>query len=196
MAETLFLKKARRYLLAFIGAAFALALWLSPDNTRRAKPDEMRYATPDATVLFFRNLRAKDYDLEENKEAKLWLYRHKRRETDSGKVALNLLLVLDWRNNRSYLRPEPTTSALRSDKSLSILVKSESQQDTLHLRPNARVPEEYAFIAQLYNALLEEKDFFVLRENKEPQPILHKRYSREAFRLTVLDYLRLVQHIR
>jgi len=196
MAETLFLKKARRYLLAFIGAAFALALWLSPDNTRRAKPDEIRYATPDATVLFFRNLRAKDYDLEENNEAKLWLYRHKRRELDTSKTALNLLLVLDWRNNRGYLRPEPTSSAFGEDKSLCVLVKKETAQDTLRLRPNARVPEEYAFIAQLYNALLEESDFFILTESKKLQPILHQRYPREAFRLTVLDYLRLVQHIR
>lgn len=78
MAKSKFLQKVRRYLLALIAVAFALALWLSPDNTRRAKPDEIRYATPDATVLFFRNLRTRDYDLEENTEGRLWLYRHKR----------------------------------------------------------------------------------------------------------------------
>ncbi len=187
--EATFLNKAKNYLFVGIILLFVLAISFSDDNKKKISPDEIKYNFTQASVTFFKNLRTLYYDIEEIPEGKLFLYRHKKRSQVKDKSISNIL-VLDYRLNRAYLRL--SREDLAEDELLRVSIEG---RDTLCLKAVSNVQEEYIFMAKVYNAILDEQKILI-HTAQGSAPLFKKEAHKNAFRVTFLDYARVVQHIR
>ena len=69
------------------------------------------YFVDDASYLYFKNLRVKDYTLEEQPEPRLDLYRHRKQAETLTAPGLRITLVDNWLQDEAYLRIELVDSS-------------------------------------------------------------------------------------
>ena len=65
----------------------------NPDKQTKVDPNEITFATDDASVLFFKNVRQLYYEMEEMEAAKLKIFRHKKRDQSQDEPIINLAIV-------------------------------------------------------------------------------------------------------
>ncbi len=150
------------------------------------------FQTHSDTELFFKNVRQIYYQLEEQTQSKLKLYRLKRQNTKTqDRPIINLTLVHNWRYNEAYLLPEPN-AFFKDPSAFTIHWKnpaSEENGEILFERGNKKILLKFAY--QLYQKLKDDAQFWVLEQDKK-YPFLADKQEREAFRVSMADYLRLI----
>lgn len=164
----------------------------NPDKAKRVSSEESKFSTSDASELFFRNVRQLYYDKTIMKDVKLDIYRIKDQNKHEDQPVLNLSIVINWRYDEAYLLTEPNRYLQQLD-TLKVLW----QDTTTHLQGhyyfyNGSKEEHFKFAAQLYQSILDEHQLYLIKGNDEKVKFLTDKKSREAFRKTVFDYLRLV----
>lgn len=65
----------------------------------------------DASYLYFKNLRVRDYALEEQREPRLDFYRHRKQEEVLMTPGLSITLIDNWMEDAAYLRIELVDSS-------------------------------------------------------------------------------------
>jgi hypothetical protein len=167
----------------------------NPDKEKRVSPTTPENSTTDNSVLFFKNMRSLDYDKKEEYKLKREIYVHEDANQDTLKPVLNMTIVYLWDKDKAYVITDP-------NKYIENYF-DESKNDTLKIRwknPKTKaqgtlfyiaghVDTQYEFATRLYNSLLDEHDFYMLPNEI---PILSTHKEREIFRITMMDYYRLV----
>lgn len=167
----------------------------NPDKEKRVSPTEPKNSTTDNSVLFFKNMRSLDYDKRDEPKLKREIYVHEDANQDSIAPVLNLTIVYLWDKDKAYIITDPNK-----------YIKDyfdETKNDTLKIRwknPKTKaqgtlyyiaghVDTQYEFATRMYNSLLDKHEFYMLPNQL---PILNTEKERETFRITMMDYYRLV----
>ena len=94
--------------LLFALLALAILVSCNPDKKKEVDQTTISFDTNDASKLFFKNIRQSYYDQQIMEEAKLEIYRLKKRNQSSDQPVINLAIVNNWRYDQAYLLLEPT----------------------------------------------------------------------------------------
>lgn len=153
-------------------------------------PNEVVFATTDASKLFFKNTRAFYYIKEELPQAKLEIYRWKD-EPENEQHQLKLALVNNWRFDEAYLLIEPSEAI--DLNTLKVRWQNQVQSGEITFTPGNK-SEHARFAGLLYQQIKKESQFEILVNNKW-QPFLTDAISIKAFETTVYDFYRLTERL-
>lgn len=162
------------------------------DKEKEVDREKFTFTTGDDTKLFFKNMRASDYKVEEKKETRWEIYRHEDLYEDQDSLGLNIAIIINIMQDQAYLYVEPGEKLKDLDPLVIYALDTVSKKsDTISLDiPNREGMLEFA--SQVYDALRAKKNLKVLLDN-EQIPILEDQEKREAFTKTMADYYRLVR---
>lgn len=166
----------------------------NPDRDKAIDPDTPVFDTTDASELFFKNVRKTYYDLEDQHAHKMLIYRFAKRVQTEDRPVLNLNLVINWRKDEAYVMFEHNHFfELEGDKILSWYNEEGDKQDELFYT-STNIRNQFTMATKLYMAI-KQGHTFKLQIGDETFDILATEAEREAFRITMYDFYRLVELI-
>ncbi|OEK07116.1 hypothetical protein [Roseivirga misakiensis] len=172
-----------------------ISLFLSCNPDKRTVVDQasVTFATDDASELFFKNVRQLYYNTEVMEEAKLNIFRLKKRDLSNDRPIINLAIVNNWRFDEAYLLLEPNDLIGQAD---TITIKWSNADgnngEVLYEKGNKNKQAEFA--DSIY-AHIQKGSTFSIKIEDDWVAFLDTEKSREAFRITVFDYYKLVKRI-
>lgn len=161
------------------------------DSDKAVDREKFTFKTGHDTALFFKNMRQSFYDMEVNKAAKFDVFRYEDRLVTDDQPVLNLAIVINYLHDEAYLLIEPN-KLLENENELKVRwTINESENGLIVLQtPNRESMLEFA--SQIYE-MLQRKATFEIGVNGEYVPVLDSEEEREAFRVTMSDYYRLIR---
>jgi len=175
--------------LLWLGLLLGILQACGIEKNKMLSPDAPVFKTTDPTRLFFKNTRQIYYDRQEIGRDRLEVYRKKDRNTDSSIYSLNLLIGNNWMHDEAYIRFE---SASEEMLPAGTTIKwQEGEANGLYRLESNTKESHFALATQLYQAILKKQSLFVIQDSKEI-PVLHTQDQRETFRITMIDFYRLV----
>ena len=136
-------------------------------------------------------MRQSYYDLEENKAAKFQVFRFAKRSVNTDKPIFNLAIVNNFLKDEAYLLLEPNQST--GDIPYKIISTNDSTKVSRTILLAAQNRETTLnFAADIYDDIKLENQL-QLSIGDTLIDILDNHQEREAFRITVSDYLRLTR---
>jgi len=155
-----------------------------PDKSKKISLEELQTKTTDPSELYFKNVRQSDYFMEELPDAKMNIYRHKG-FTDSSFFSVKI--AYNWQQDAAY-----TMFAVNQDiEAFTLIIDYPSSSENIEYE-NGPVLEQIKLNTLIYNALLDNATFQI-RVNDNLIPILTSKEEREAFRISMFDFYRLVE---
>ena len=150
------------------------------------------FSTDDASKLYFKNIRSSYYDVTELEAAKLETYRFKKRVLEGNEPIINLAIVNNWRYDEAYVLLEPNNNF----SGLGDLKVRWSQDGIMYeeVFANTNKDSHVAFADIIYQNISKEREMEVWNGN-EWLLFLNSSQSKETFRVTMVDYYRLVKRI-
>lgn len=110
------------------------------------------FQTKSSSSLYFKNMRAYFYDMEELSDGQLKLYRIGSREKDSSLNKLNFLLVNNWRQEECYIMAESSLSSYPETPLYLKCIVNDQNSELISLS-DADSQANYRFAAKLYEHL-------------------------------------------
>ena len=163
------------------------------DSDKAVRNDKFTFKTGNDTQLFFKNLRQSYYEKEVNEAAKFDVYRLTKRFKNDSLPVINLAIVNNYLRDEAYLLIEP--SKVAEVMPLIIHSLSDTTDTITPIRLEAQNRESMlAFASAIYQDLLRGNHFKIALQDTI-RPILHSPLEREAFRITMFDYFRLVRSL-
>ncbi|QNL21874.1 hypothetical protein HZR84_07960 [Hyphobacterium sp. CCMP332] len=173
----------------YLIATIVLLTSCNPDKNRIVNRNEPKFKTTDASRLFFKNVRLLYYDLEEKNEGKIQVLKLGRRIEDSTEAIINVYIINNWFQDRAY--PMISLSPYFNDiDTLNIeMLKEDGSTELLEFNKTSSMNEQFYFASAIYEGLLRKYSFKLLNEDKA---LFTNSDQREAFRITMVDFYRLV----
>lgn len=140
----------------------------------------------DAERLYFKNIRGLYYDLESRDDAKMSVYRYGKRIREADHPLFNLSILVNRVKDEAYIYIEPWSEL----NSFSLRATVENQTDTLEYISGDKFVH-FCFVEKLYPFLLKNTYFETLIDEVWI-PILVDEKERDALRITIKDYYRLI----
>ncbi|MEJ2003618.1 MAG: hypothetical protein P8X57_01345 [Cyclobacteriaceae bacterium] len=162
----------------------------SIDKDKAVDRERFTFKIGDDTLLFFKNIRQSDYDLEDNEAAKLRVYRHEKRPVDDSIPYLSPAIVISILRDEAYILLEPSTILMDED-TLQVALVKDAAADTISIQTMNR-ENNLEFASRLYEHLQQAGSFYI-RVNGKFEPFLTDNEIRESFRVTLADYYRLTR---
>ncbi|CAD5269471.1 MULTISPECIES: hypothetical protein [unclassified Imperialibacter] len=173
--------------LTLVGGVFFL-LACNVDKGKKVDVEKLDFKTTDRSELFFKNMRQSAYTTTEQQEAGVYLYTHKTWDKDSLSPVVPTI-VFNWRQDRAYLMLN-WSEKWSAIKEIDVTVSSDTLPDYHLIYREGNMRDQLTFSATLYNAMMD-GGRFALRKDGEKVPLFTSDEKREAFRVTLYDYLRL-----
>lgn len=156
-------------------------------------PNEVSFATTDASKLFFKNTRQLQYDLENLEQAKLEVYRWGEVLNDEL-PQIHIALVNNWRYDEAYLLLEPNNLIPSfNEMKLKWNISETAENGEIAFVPGNKT-EHARFAGQVY-VKLRQKAQFEIWINEKWVAVLTEPESRKAFETTVYDFYRLTERL-
>ena len=162
------------------------------DKNTQIDETKAKFSTSDASELFFKNMRQVRYDQQEMPEAKLNVFRWSNRPQAEDYPVLNLAIVINWRHDEAYLLVEPNAYLEELDSLRVTWQDSVGQQQGQYVWGERNKEAQFTFASQLYRSIQRGHRLFIRNPEGEEEKFLHRYDDREAFRVTMFDYYRLV----
>lgn len=162
------------------------------DKNTQIDETQAKFTTSDASELFFKNVRQIRYDQQEMAEAKLNVFRWGDRSEADDYPVLNLAIVINWRYDEAYLLVEPNTYLQGLDSIQVTWQDSVSQQKGEYVWTGGNKESQFTFASQLYRSIQQGHRLYIKNPLGEEEEVLATYDDREAFRVTMFDYYRLV----
>lgn len=162
------------------------------DKGTRVDETRAKFTTSDASELFFKNVRQIRYDQQEMPEAKLNVFRLGDRSLSEDHPVINLAIVINWRYDEAYLLLEPNTYLQDLDSLQVTWQDTVRQQEGTYRWSGGNKESQFTFASQLYRSIQQGHHLFVNTSQNKPERLLNRYDDREAFRITMFDYYRLV----
>ncbi len=159
------------------------------DRDKTVDRSKFTFKTGDDTELFFKNMRQSYYELEENKEAGLNVFRLKKRIVDDSAAVLNLAIVVNYLQDEAYILLEPGKRLQQYDP-LAVLWKDAVSNSSGEFRLDAMNRESMLEFGSLLFEGIEANYSLTLPDGA---PFLASQAERQAFRITMSDYYRLTR---
>lgn len=175
---------SRSYFVISIIALFFLGCTV--DENREIADSELEFSTTDDSELFFVNVRQLYYDLEEIEAAKMKVYRIKGRP-ESDQIILFPTIVWNWMYDEAYIIFEGNVEL---DTNTKLLWINNGDSGSVIYSGGDKM-EQLKLATFIYNGLKKNYNFKLNTGEKEI-PFLVDKKEREAFRITMADYYRLV----
>ena len=112
---------------------------------------------------------------------------------DSNSPILNLSIVNNWRYDEAYILLEPNEVIGALDQLKLKWENSEGASGQLNFIGGNKT-DQLKFAAQVYEQIQQGSTFLLIKEDEQLE-ILNDSKSREAFRITMFDYWRLVRSL-
>lgn len=176
-------------------AALLLGLGLlgcNPDKERPVDAEEPVFATTDRSRLFFKNVRMLFYEVEEDSLRRDFFRLSDRVKDAPDRPVLNLCIVNDLLRDRAYVMLEPNEFFGTAD-SIVVYYRDKAQGSEGQYRyRQSNMMRQWQFATDLYNGILQGQEFYVRAPDGREVPFLQEKREREAFRVTMVDYYRMV----
>lgn len=169
--------------------SLALVFILSFFNEKRANnsgKEASILSITDAERLYLKNVRGLYYDLEGRDDAKMSVYRYGKRVQEADHPLLNLSILINRVKDEAYLYVEPSSDL----SSFSLRATVADQTDTLEFISGDKF-SHFNFVEQLYPFLIENA-YFELLIDEVWVPILEDEKERDALRIPIKDFYRLI----
>lgn len=164
------------------------------DKSGELDPYSPKFHTTDAAELFFKNVRSPYYDLEDREDVKMLVYRFSKRYETEDKPVLGLALIIHWIKDEAFLLFEPN-DYFDTNEPVIIYGKNPETAETTELHYyRGDVKTQFTIAVSLYK-MLQQKYIFELSIGDRRFTLFDNEKEREAFRITVYDFLRLVELI-
>ena len=182
-----------RLLKIFGIGSLVFVLVMSFFNEKRAnnsgkEPSPMRMG--DAERIFFKNVRAAYYDIENRKDAKMTIYRHGKRKKDTNLPNLVFSIILNQGTDEAYIFLEPDFAEFpihlkwsHPDKNLEGEITFEGGDKFAHFE-----------FAQKIAPLLLENVYFEIRKSDGWTPLWVDEKEKNAVLITIEDYQKLINY--
>ena len=163
------------------------------DKNTRIDETRAKFTTSDASELFFKNVRQIRYDQQEMSEAKLKVFRLGNRSLAEDYPVINLAIAINWRYDEAYLLTEPNAYLQELD-SLRVTWQDtvSGQEGVYRWATTGSKEDQFAFASQLYRSIQQGHQLYVTNAQGEEEKLLDRHDDREALRITMFDYYRLV----
>ncbi|MCC5930951.1 MAG: hypothetical protein JJU28_17025 [Cyclobacteriaceae bacterium] len=171
-----------------------ICLSCGPDKSADLDPEIPKFNTTDAAELFFKNLRSPYYDLEDREDVKMLVYRFSKRNKTEEKPILGLALVIHWIKDEAFLLFEPNHFFDTPEPVVIYCTNPETSEITKLSFYRADVRTQFTLAVNLYK-MLQQKFIFEIHIGDHSYLLFEDEKEREAFRITVYDFLRLVELI-
>jgi hypothetical protein len=125
--------------------------------------------------------------------AKLEIFRLKKREQGDDHPVINLSIVNNWRYDEAYILLEPN-GFIQQDTLLVRAINSDGQSSDTIMYARGNKTDILKFADQVYQQIQNSSNFEI-ELNSTWQPFLNEPLEREAFRITMFDYYKLVQRL-
>lgn len=169
----------KKWLVFFLGIIMG-CIACNPDKKTGVDMENIRFTTSDASELFFKNVRKPYYDVEINKEAKIEVYRLNK--ILKQKVMMVPTIVYNWRDDQAFILLESENSF----DEITLLGASKAVTTSL-----LNKDEHYRFASEIYNQIINENEPELVIE-EDTAALFQNNEQRNAFRITMLDFYRLV----
>lgn len=179
--------KKIKYLLPLI----FIVLSCNPSKNKEVNQAGLSFQTDDSSKLYFKNVRQNYYDVEIMDEAKLEVYRLKKRSFEEEEPIINLSIVNNWRYDEAYILLEPNQKVGSLNQLILSFSNNEGEAGQI-IFEGGNKQQHLAFASKVYEQLLKEAKFQLIL-SADQLDILNDTKSREAFRITMFDYYRLVR---
>lgn len=164
------------------------------DADKRIDPELLNFSVTDESKLYFKNVRQSDYDFDDESNVGVHIFRLKKRTKAADYPVLNLVLAHNWRNDVAYLIYEPN-SAMVADtailENVTFVFKSAGSEPQILEYSMDNVKSLSSSIANIYNAILDKKTVYWIRDGEET-PLFNGKAEEDAFRITCFDYYKLI----
>lgn len=125
--------------------------------------------------------------------ARLEVYRLKKRVRTTERPVINLAIVNNWRFDEAYLLLEPNELLVLDQLSINWLSETTGERGKVSFE-NGNKNSIVRFADQVY-ALIQQDSKLTVTLGEKSMGILENAEDREAFRITMVDYYRLVQRL-
>ncbi|MGF1636061.1 MAG: hypothetical protein ACFCUU_03240 [Cyclobacteriaceae bacterium] len=164
----------------------------NPDRNKSIDPDTPVFHTTDASELFFKNVRKTYYDLEDQHEHKMLIYRFSKRVQTDDKPILNLNLVINWMKDEAYVLFEHNHFfEIDGEKHITWYDTEGIKMGELSYKPT-NIRSQFNMATTLYMCI-KQGHTFKLQIGDATYDLLSTKAEREAFRITMYDFYRLVE---
>lgn len=172
---------------------FSFLTACDPDRKKKIDSNTSKFETLDSSELFFKNMRQTYYDIEQKKDAGIEIYKLQDRLSDSTQALIDLSIVFNWRVDKAFIYIEPNSFFTDSSNFTIIWQDTVTQTQGEFQFFKGDRESHFHFSSEIYNSILDEKKLFYKKENKLI-PILDTEVERDVFRVTMFDFLRLVNY--
>lgn len=176
--------------LRFLTVISLLIFSCNPDKNAKIDLSQLDFKTDDSSKLFFKNIRQPFYEKEEMEAAKLETFRLKKRERSDDFPVINIAIVNNWRYDEAYILLEPNVAAGPTGQ-LKVKWKKEGQEGEIIFEGGNKM-KHLQFASMIYTRILEQCEFQIYLSNKW-ENLFNTEKTREAFRITMFDYYRLIR---
>ena len=163
----------------------------SIDKEKKVDREKFTFTMGDDTELFFRNMRSSYYNKEEREGTRMTVYRHEDLYSDTSLYSIKIAIVLNPVKDEAFILLEPGEGFSDEDITIHWMDPERTESGEIILE-GRNIVSMREFAAKLYEAIRENKSLIVKKKD-EAVPILHEEDQREAFRITMSDYFRLVR---
>jgi len=173
---------------------FIIFLFLSGCHTgqqNRVNENIQDFSTTDASILFFKNLRSPYYERSENMNGSIHSYILKNRYRGNDRTVCQPLINLQRYEDRASIT---LTLIGHTGTETDIWIDWKSALTGNHgeIAFNLNDKDHSRPAIEIYNHLISGTDF-ILRIGNNKADILQNREDRESFRITLVDFLRLIE---
>lgn len=167
----------------------------SGDQEKRVSRENVRFTTSDASELFFKNVRQTAYDKQGLAGSDIEIFRLKDRPTDEDHPVVNLAIALNWMHDQAYVVVE-TNDYLGDEDSVVVKWNDPSgDADGRYIYAGGSKEDNFRWAVDLYTSIQDNHELSIMVDGEE-EPLMNEEGDREAYRKTMLDYLRLVDLVR
>lgn len=170
---------------------FALISACTSDADKKINAEGLEFLTTDESELYFKNVRQSEYDLVEMESASINIFRPKSRTIDADYPLLTLAITHNWKVDRCYLFLEPSESIPKESFSLIIKDEKTGEKSEMKYSTEDHINDKSKVVVDLYTAIQDGKKIFWVDGSNEVE-ILDKQVDRESFRITALDYFKMI----
>ncbi len=172
---------------------FALLLFSACNisEQKTVDPYDFQNEITDSSVLYFKNVRQLFYDKTIHEASKMEQFRLGSRIESDEKPIINLCIVLNILTDRGYIMVEPNMFLQVSDTITIHWEDVETQEKGTYQFTTSAMPKHFQFASEIYTSLQKQHQLKIIINGKE-YPILENDDEREAFRITMYDYYRIV----
>jgi len=156
------------------------------DEGKKVQVEELSLNTTDDSEIFFKNLRQSAYRRQE--VDRMVVFKNKKYTESEDSIPFQVKIVWSWFNDKAFILME--TEAETDD---SVKFHFMNSSIDLFASESFSAADQTVVAATVYNALTD-KEVVIISNGTSTDTLFTDSNSREAFRVTMSDYLRLTNN--